>query len=112
MAHPTDDVKNWMNCFRWVVKTIRDDYGIDEARLTRTAVLEADIGLDAEKLEDLMETIASAFGIKFPPGALDEVIKLEELCLLTSWIKGYYKRPEFISADYESKCRAVNSIAA
>ena len=34
---PIDDVKNWMNMFRWIVKLIRDEYGIEESRLTRTA---------------------------------------------------------------------------
>ena len=38
-----------------------------------------------------------------------EVLKLEELCMLASWLKGLYKQPEFISADYQLKCRAVNA---
>ena len=109
MAHPIDDVKNWMHCFRWVVKTIRDDYGIDEAILTRNAVLEADIGLSPEKLEDLLETISQAFSISYPASVLDEVLKLEELCLLTAWLKGFYKRPDFISDGFEATCRAQNA---
>jgi hypothetical protein len=31
MSRPIDDVKNWMNMFRWIVKLIRDDYQIEEA---------------------------------------------------------------------------------
>ncbi len=108
MSRPIDDVKNWMNMFRWIVKLIRDDFQIDEARLTRTAALETDIGLSAEQIEDVMGTIAESFSMRFPDGTLDEVLKLEELCMLASWVKGLYKKPEFISADFEAKCRAVN----
>ena len=49
---------------------------------------------------------------RFPGGTLDEVVKLEELCMLASWIKGYYKRPDFISDDFEARCRGINAIAA
>ena len=108
MSRPVDDVKNWMNMFRWIVKLIRDEYQIDEARLTRTAALETDIGLTAEQIEDVMGTIAESFSMRFPEGTLNEVLKLEELCMLASWVKGFYKKPEFISADFEAKCRAVN----
>ncbi len=108
MSRPVDDVKNWMNMFRWIVKLIRDEYQIDEARLTRTAALETDCGLSAEQIEDVMGTIAESFSMRFPDGTLDEVLKLEELCMLASWVKGFYKKPEFISADFEAKCRAVN----
>lgn len=108
MSRPIDDVKNWMNMFRWIVKLIRDEYQIDEARLTRTAALETDIGLNAEQIEDVMGTISESFSMRFPDGTLDEVLKLEELCMLASWVKGYYKRPEFISAEFEAKCRAAN----
>jgi hypothetical protein len=109
MAHPTDDVKNWMNMFRWIVKLIRDEYEVDEAVLTRSAVLEADCGLAIEQVETVMETISESFGIRFPSGTLDEVVKLDELCMLAAWMKGLYKRPEFISADYEERCRTVNA---
>jgi hypothetical protein len=112
MTRPTDDVKNWMNMFRWIVKLIRDDYQIDEARLTRTAALETDVGLTAEQIEDVMGTIAQSFGMRFPEGTLDEVLKLEELCMLASWIKGFYKKPEFISGEFEAKCRAANPAIA
>jgi hypothetical protein len=112
MSRPVDDVKNWMNMFRWIVKLIRDEYQIDEARLTRTAALDTDIGLSAEQVEEVMGTIAESFTMRFPDGTLDEVLKLEELCMLASWIKGYYKKPEFISADFEAKCRAVNPAIA
>jgi hypothetical protein len=46
--------------------------------------------------------------MRFPEGTLNEVLKLEELCMLASWVKGYYKRPEFISAAFEAKCREAN----
>jgi len=32
--------------------------------------------------------------------------------MLASWIKGYYKRPEFISDGFEAQCRQINVIAA
>lgn len=112
MSRSVEDVKNWMNCFRWIVKLIRDDYGIDEGKLIRTAVLESDLGLSIEQIEEIMEIISQSFRIRFPDGALDELVKLEELCLLTSWLAGFHKRPEFISADFESRCRGLNAIAA
>jgi hypothetical protein len=108
MSRPVDDVKNWMNMFRWIVKLIRDEYQIDEAKLTRTAALETEVGLSAEQVEEVMGTIAESFAMRFPDGTLNEVLKLEELCMLASWIKGYYKKPEFISAEFEGKCRGVN----
>jgi hypothetical protein len=107
MARSTDDVKNWMHMFRWIVKLMRDDYGIEESRLTRTAILDR-LGLSHEQIEEVMATIARSFGIRFPDHALDEIVKLEELCLVASWLKGYYKRPEFISPHFERKCRTAN----
>ena len=89
MARAVDDVKNWMNMFRWIVKLIRDEYGVDEKTLVRTAALETEIGLNAEQV--------------------DEVLRLEELCMLASWLKGLYKQPEFISAEFQGKCRAINA---
>lgn len=112
MQRTIDDVKNWMNMFRWIVKLIRDDYEIEESRLTRTAALETDLGLSMEQIEEIMDTIAESFSMRFPDGTLDEILKLEELCMLASWIKGYYKRPEFISAAFEAKCRAANPAMA
>lgn len=112
MSRSVEDVKNWMNCFRWVVKLIRDEYGIDEAILTRTAVLEKDLGLTIEQIEEIVEIIGDSFAMRFPDGVLDEVVKLEELCLVTSWMAGFYKRPEFISDEFEAKCRSMNRIAA
>jgi hypothetical protein len=109
MSRPTDDVKNWMHMFRWIVKLIRDDYEVDEAILTRAAVLETDCGLIIEQLETLLATISDSFNLRFPTGTLDEVVKLEELCMLAAWMKGLYKRPEFISAGFEDRCRSVNA---
>jgi hypothetical protein len=106
---PTDDVKNWMHLFRWIVKTIRDEYEVDEAILTRSAVLESDCGLVVEQVESVLDTISASFDVRFPPGTLDEVVKLEELCMLAAWMKGLYKRPEFISAGFEETCRAANA---
>jgi hypothetical protein len=109
MSLPTDDVKNWMHMFRWIVKLIRDEYEVDEKILTRTAVLETDCGLLVEQVEAVLDTISGSFELRFPPGTLDEVVKLEELCMLAAWMKGLYKRPEFISADFEQSCRAANA---
>jgi hypothetical protein len=109
MAHPTDDVKNWMNMFRWIVKLIRDEYEVDETILTRSAVLESDCGLAIEQVETVVDTISQSFELRFPSGTLDEVVKLEELCMLAAWMKGLYKRPDFISAGYAERCRAENA---
>lgn len=111
MSRATDDVTNWMHMFRWIVKLIRDDYGIDEARLTRAALLETDLGLTIEQVEELLDVIAECFVITFPAGTLDEVLRLEELCMLASWMKGLYKRPSFISDGFESLSRQVNPAA-
>jgi hypothetical protein len=108
MAPPTDDVKNWMNMFRWIVKLIRDEYEVDEHKLVRTAVLETDCGLTVEDVEVVLGIVAESFAIRFPPGTLDEVLKLEELCVLASWLKGLYKRPDFISDGFEARCRGMN----
>ena len=98
--------------FRWIVKLIRDEFGIDEKILVRTATLETDMGLNIEQVEQVLEFIAESFQIQFPEGTLDEIVKLEELCMLASWIKGFYKRPEFISDGFEVRCRDINKIAA
>ena len=111
MTSSTADVTNWMHLFRWIVKLIRDEYGVDEKILTRTAVLEADIGLSIDQVERILDFIADSFEIHFPDGTLDEVIRLEELCLVASWLKGFYKRPPFIGAVYEARCRASNPTA-
>lgn len=109
MSRPTVDVKNWMQMFRWIVKLIRDEYDIDESILTRAAVLESDCGLVIEQVETVLGAIGESFELRFPSGTLDEVVKLEELCMLAAWLKGLYKRPNFISAGFEDKCRAVNA---
>jgi hypothetical protein len=108
MARPIDDVKNWMNMFRWIVKLIRDEYEVDETKLVRTAVLETDCGLTIEDVEAVLGIVAESFVIRFPPGTLDEVLKLEELCVLASWLKGLYKRPDFISDAFAERCRGLN----
>jgi hypothetical protein len=112
LSLPTDDVKNWMHMFRWIVKLIRDDYEVDETILTRSAVLETDCGLVIEQLEAVVNTIAGSFDLSFPPGTLDEVVRLEELCMLAAWMKGLYKRPEFISGGFEAACRTRNTACA
>lgn len=112
MSKSIEGISNWMHMFRWIVKLIRDEFGIDEAILTRNATLETDIGLSIDQVEQVLEFISDSFGIRFPDGTLDELVKLEELCLLASWIKGYYKRPEFISDGFEARCRELNAIAA
>ena len=108
MSRPTDDVKNWMHMFRWIVKLIRDDYAVDETRLTRSAVLAADCGLTGDQLADLLETISRRFELRFPMDTLDEMVKLDQLCMLAAWMKGLYRRPEGISEEFEDRCRAVN----
>ena len=108
MSRPTEDVKNWMTMFRWIVKLIRDEYDIEESRLVRNAELETDLGISIEQLEQILDTIAQSFSVRFPNGILDEVLRMEELCMLASWLKGYYKRPEFISDGFEASCRACN----
>ena len=112
LARPTDGVANWMHMFRWIVKLIRDDYGIDESRLTRSTVLETDLGLSIEQVEEAMDIIAASFAVRFPAGTLDEVLRLEELCMLASWMKGFYKRPPFISDAFEAAARLLNPAAA
>ena len=109
MSRPTDDVKNWMHMFRWIVKLIRDEYEINETILTRTAVLETDCGLMIEQVEATLAIISSSFHLQFPEGTLDEIVRLEELCMLAAWLKGFYKRPEFISAAFDAQCRALNA---
>ena len=109
MSLPTDDVKNWMHMFRWIVKQIRDEFGVDESVLVRSAVLETDCGLAIEQVEVLLETIGQSFEVKFPAGTLDEIVKLDELCMLAAWMKGLYKRPEFISDGFEARCRTGNT---
>lgn len=102
------DVRNWQELSRAIVKLIRDQYGIDEAILKRTAVLETDIGLSIDQVEAILDYITETFEIRFPDGTLNEVLKLEELCLLSCWLKGFYKQPPFISDAYAGACRAVN----
>ncbi|TWB10734.1 hypothetical protein FBZ89_1322 [Nitrospirillum amazonense] len=111
VSRSIEGVTNWMHLFRWIVKLIRDDYGVDEKILTRTAVLETDCGLSIEQVEEVLDIVADSFAIRFPQGTLDEVLKLEELCLLAAWLKGMFKRPDFISDGFEAKCRAMNASA-
>jgi hypothetical protein len=108
MPPPIDDINNWMHMFRWIVKLIRDEYDVDETILTRTATLETDCGLMIEQLEAILGVVSESFSLSFPPGTLDEVLKLEELCMLASWMKGFYKRPPFISDGFEASCRGTN----
>ncbi len=108
MSRSTDDVKNWMNMFRWIVKLIRDDFGIEEARLVRHAQLETELGLSLEQVEQVVEAVADAFRIRFPEQVLNEVLRLEELCMVASWIAGLYKRPQFVSDGFDQRCRALN----
>jgi hypothetical protein len=108
----SEEVSNWMHMFRWIVKLIRDEYGIDEVKLTRTASIDKDLSLTVEQLERILEYVQEAFGVKFPPGTLDELVRLEELCLLSSWLAGFYKRPEFLGGGYAESAMAINPRAA
>ncbi|HEX3991811.1 MAG TPA: acyl carrier protein, partial [Acetobacteraceae bacterium] len=65
-------------------------------------------GLMIEQIEVVLGIIAESFSLRFPPGTLDEVVKLDELCMVASWMKGLYKRPEFISEGFAANCRAAN----
>ena len=112
MPPPTDDIKNWMNLFRWIVKLIRDEYDIDESLLVRTAVLETDLGLSIEQVEEVLEQLQRSFALRFPAGTLDEVLKLEELCMLAAWLAGMFKQPGFIGESFAGRCKAQNSLAA
>ncbi len=94
--------------FRWIVKVIRDDYGIEEAQLTRHGALETELGLGIEQVEEVLGIIGQSFAIRFTEGVLDEVLRLEELCMLTSWLKGFYRQPDFISDGFAALCRAAN----
>ncbi len=111
MVPPTDGISNWMHLFRWIVKMIRDEHGVDEALLVRNAVLEADCGLQIEDIEAVLGVIERSFTVRFPLGTLDEVVKLDELCLLTAWLKGLYKRPDFISDRFAAACQTSNPAA-
>ncbi len=112
MARDVSDVSNWMHMFRWIVKLIRDDYGVKEELLTRHAIIEKDIGLNMEQLEVVLGEIAESFSVRFPDGTLDEIVKLEELCMLSSWLAGFYKQPEFLGAGYAASAKAVNARAS
>ena len=94
--------------FRWIVKLIRDEYDVDEAVLTRAALLETDCGLVIEQVETVLGVVSECFSLHFPPETLNEVLKLEELCMLASWMKGLYRRPPFISDVFEANCRRLN----
>ena len=94
--------------FCWIVKVIRDDYGIDETKLTRHAVLETEIGLGIEQIEEVLAIIGQSFAINFPTEILDEVVRLEELCMVASWLKGLYRRPDFVSEGFDAACRSAN----
>lgn len=102
---------NWQEVSRTIVKLLRDQYGIEEGRLTRTALLDHDLGLDAEQLEGLLAAIEENFALRFPNGTLDEVLRLGDLALLASWLKGFYKRPGFLSEACAMKARALNPSA-
>jgi len=66
-----------MNMFRWIVKLIRDEYQVEEARLTRAATLERDLGLTQEQIARVLATIAESFSIFFPLCASCEIEGLE-----------------------------------
>lgn len=111
MTPVTEQINNWMQLFRWIVKLLRDDFGLDESGLTRTAVLE-EIGLSSEQLEQVLDFIAEGFAVQFPDDTLDEVVRLEDLCMLVSWMKGFYKKPDFVTEDFEARCRSLNAVPA
>ena len=105
-------ITNWMHLFRWIVKLIRDEYGVDEKILTRNAQLDGGIGLSAEQLEQVLDHIAETFELTFPDGTLHEAVRLEDLCTLTAWLKGLFKKPDFVTPVFEERCRALNKVPA
>ena len=105
-------ITNWMHLFRWIVKLIRDEYGVDETILTRNALLDGGIGLSAEQLEQVLDHIAETFDLTFPDNTLHEAVRLEDLCTLTAWLKGLFKKPDFVTPDFEERCRALNTVPA
>lgn len=105
------DVRNWQEMSRAIVKLIRDQYGIEEALLKRSALLEGDLGLNTEQVEGILEHIQEAFGVRFPDSTLNEVLRLEELCLLSCWMRGLYKQPPYISEGFAGACRSMNAHA-
>jgi hypothetical protein len=44
---------------------------------------------------DDVKNWSGSLELRFPAGTLDEVVKLEELCMLAAWMKGLYKRQMF-----------------
>jgi len=102
---------NWQELSRAIVRLLRDEYGIAECRLTRDALLDRDLGLNGEQLEGLLATIEESCRLRFPDGTLDEVLRLEDLALLASWLKGFYKRPGFLSEACAARARALNPSA-
>jgi hypothetical protein len=112
MAGSTANVKNWMHMSRWIVKLIRDEYGIDETRLRGTTTLDRDLGLVPAQIDHVLDIIAESFAIRFPDDGRDEIATLRELCTVACWLKGFYKRPDFISDYFERKCRAANPTLA
>jgi hypothetical protein len=62
-----------------------------------------------EQVEAIPGVVAESFSLSFPPGTLDELLKLEELYMLASWMKGIYERPSFISDGFAATCRGMNS---
>jgi hypothetical protein len=76
--------------------------------LTRSAVLESDRGLVIEQVGTVPGIIGESFALRFPPGTLDQVVKLDELCMIASWMKGLSKQPAFISEGFVANCRAAN----
>ena len=70
MVPPTDDVKNWMHMFRWIVKTIRDEHEVDEAILVRSAALETDCGL---AIEQVIRALRLRAAERKPPAANDAI---------------------------------------
>lgn len=106
------DVKNWMELNRAIVKLIRDQFNIPETQLTRTAVLEADLGLSLAQVEAVLEHVSEEFKVTFPDDTLNEVLRLEELCLLACWLRGLYKQPSYFSDAFAERCRALNPTAS
>ena len=111
MQRSINDVKNWMNMFRWIVKLIRDEYQVEEVRLTRAASLEHDLGLSQQQIGHVLATIAESFNIFFPICAPCEVERLEDLCMLVELALRPLQAPRLCLCPLRSEVPQRQSLA-
>jgi hypothetical protein len=78
------------------------------AQIGEPAATLQQLHLSIEQIEDVLGHIGDSFALRFPEGTLDEILRLEELCMTAAWAKGLYKRPEFLSDAFAATCRGAN----